>query len=375
MGKRSREKWERRAEAPKPPRASAPDPIAGKPARLAVRASPPATLGDLVREHRVAIVVLYALALVVRGLLLAEIAGTPFFEVGNIDSVGYQKWATQIAEGAWWPAGTFYQSPLYAYFLATLYSIVGVGSWSPRVVQVVLGSASPVLAYAIATRLFTRRVGWIVGVALALYGRDARGDHLQQDVPAGRDVARGVAITRGGRRRAAARARGGGPALRHQRRRRRQDPAPRRARRLTPMMCEHLAREQRRDAARSGGRRRHCAAGRLEQRERRRLVRRSGTRLNLAVTTSARRPAAVSAGLRNTPVRGGRRARRGAGGRPAALPAESRATGRRRRRVDHAPSGEGADGRSSTAGNGYDLDNHHNARAHFRCCTSRRRSA
>src|SRR5262245_44389737 len=109
MGKRSREKRERRTEAPKPVRAPAPDPIAGAPSRPSVQPELPAALGDLVREHRTAIVVLYALALVVRVLLLVEIAGTPFFEVGNIDSVGYQKWATQIAEGAWWPAGTFYQ--------------------------------------------------------------------------------------------------------------------------------------------------------------------------------------------------------------------------------------------------------------------------
>src|SRR5690242_8703954 len=162
MGKRSREKRERRLDAPAPVRPASPTEVP-RPARVR-------PLADLVHEHRVPIVVLAALALVVRALLLVEIAGTPFFEVGNIDSVGYQKWATQIAEGAWWPAGTFYQSPLYAYFLATLYSIVGIGSWSPRIVQVVLGSANPVLAYAIATRLFGRRVGWIAGLLLALYG-------------------------------------------------------------------------------------------------------------------------------------------------------------------------------------------------------------
>ncbi len=178
MGKRSREKRERRADAPKP----AARPVGDAGGRPLLRSfmgdpgrpvAPPAAarpLGDLVREHRVPVVALYVSALLVRVLLLLEIARTPFFEVGNIDSVGYQKWATQIAEGAWWPAGTFYQSPLYAYFLATLYSIVGVGSWSPRVVQVVLGSASPVLAYAIGTRLFGRRVGWIAWVVLALYG-------------------------------------------------------------------------------------------------------------------------------------------------------------------------------------------------------------
>ena len=170
MGKRSREKRERRVEAPNPVRAAAPDPLAGERTRRDEPAPVVMPLGDLVRAHAVPIVVLFASAVLVRALLLAEIAGTPFFEVGNIDSVGYQKWATQIAEGGWWPAGTFYQSPLYAYFLATLYSIVGVGSWSPRVVQVVLGSVSPVLVYAIGTRLFTRRVGWIGGAALVLFG-------------------------------------------------------------------------------------------------------------------------------------------------------------------------------------------------------------
>jgi 4-amino-4-deoxy-L-arabinose transferase-like glycosyltransferase len=170
MGKRSREKRGRRVEAPRPVGATVPDPVARDPVRPAPRPPVPPALDALLFEHRVPIVVLFAVALIVRALLLAGISGTPFFEVGNIDSIGYQRWATRIAEGAWWPTGTFYQSPLYAYFLATLYTVVGVGSWSPRIVQIVLGSASPVLAYAIGTRLFDRRVGWIAGVALALYG-------------------------------------------------------------------------------------------------------------------------------------------------------------------------------------------------------------
>ncbi len=169
MGRRSREKRDRRIEAPapEPVRAAAPH----RPARSTPGPAAPAIpLATLWREHRTPILVLFAGALVVRALLLIEIAGTPFFEVGNIDSVGYQTWATRIADGAWWPTGTFYQSPLYAYFLAALYSIFGVGSWSPRVVQIILGSLNPVLVYAIGTRLFTRRIGWIAGVAFALYG-------------------------------------------------------------------------------------------------------------------------------------------------------------------------------------------------------------
>jgi 4-amino-4-deoxy-L-arabinose transferase-like glycosyltransferase len=170
MGKRSREKRDRRIEAPRQARVAVPDPHVSDPAPRPGRPPSPPPFGELVREHGMAVVALFALALVVRGLLLAEIARTPFFEVGNIDSVGYHQWATRIAEGAWWPAGTFYQSPLYAYFLAVLYSLFGAGSWSPRIVQIVLGSLGPVLTYAIATRLFGRRVGWIAGVVLALYG-------------------------------------------------------------------------------------------------------------------------------------------------------------------------------------------------------------
>ena len=49
-----------------------------------------------------------------------QIAGTPYAEVGNIDSTACHHWAMQIAAGASWPDGTFYQSPFYAYFLAVL---------------------------------------------------------------------------------------------------------------------------------------------------------------------------------------------------------------------------------------------------------------
>jgi tetratricopeptide (TPR) repeat protein len=113
---------------------------------------------------------LFALAVVVRASLLLQIRGTPFFQVRNIDSEAYHQWAVRIAAGHWIPTETFYQSPLYAYYLAALYALFGEGTWSPRVIQVVLGSVSPVLVYAIGARLFSTRVGWLAGIGLALYG-------------------------------------------------------------------------------------------------------------------------------------------------------------------------------------------------------------
>ena len=119
---------------------------------------------------RTAAGVLFALALLVRAVVLIQIAGTPYFQVGNIDSVAYQQWAARLVAGDWLPAGTFYQSPLYAYFLAALEVVAGPSTWVPRLVQIVIGSVSPVLLYWIGARLFSRRIGWIAGILLALYG-------------------------------------------------------------------------------------------------------------------------------------------------------------------------------------------------------------
>jgi 4-amino-4-deoxy-L-arabinose transferase-like glycosyltransferase len=134
-----------------------------------VAPSPP-SWSSFWRDHALAALVLFALALVVRVSLLLQISRTVFFQVRNIDSDAYHQWALRIAAGHVLPTEAFYQSPLYAYYLAALYALFGEGTWSPRVIQVVLGSVSPVLVYAIATRLHSSRVGWLAGVGLALYG-------------------------------------------------------------------------------------------------------------------------------------------------------------------------------------------------------------
>ena len=113
---------------------------------------------------------LFALALAVRVGVLVEISRSPFFHVRNIDSEAYHQWALRITAGHWLPTETFYQSPFYAYVLATLYTLFGTGTWSARVVQVLVGSLAVALAYAIGTRLASPRVGWMAGIGLALYG-------------------------------------------------------------------------------------------------------------------------------------------------------------------------------------------------------------
>lgn len=172
MGKQSREKRERRTDpAPQVTRrralrsdaARAPWPIPEEPSTF-----PP--LRTLWRNHWRALATLFGLALGIRLLLLLEIARSPYIEVANIDSDAYHTWAVDIVNGHWLPTGTFYQSPFYAYYLAVLYKVFGVNAWAPRISQILIGSLSPLCLYAIGTRLFSRRVGWLAGLALCFYG-------------------------------------------------------------------------------------------------------------------------------------------------------------------------------------------------------------
>lgn len=169
MGKRSREKRQtgkQQRTATQPARPAAWDPAGG----FEEKAAPPRPWFELCRDHWVPAVVIGVAALAVRAAALAFIAQSPYREVSNIDSDSYEKWARDILTTGWLPTRHFYQSPLYAYFLAVVYKLFGQGPWAPRIIQIVVGSASAVLLYSIGASLFRRRVGWLAGLGLAVYG-------------------------------------------------------------------------------------------------------------------------------------------------------------------------------------------------------------
>jgi 4-amino-4-deoxy-L-arabinose transferase-like glycosyltransferase len=171
MSKRSRERRRHRDHGQTPvvtaPPAERP-PVARAAARPAAPIVP--SWSPFWSGHWRAALVLLSLALAVRVGVLVEISRSPFFHVRNIDSEAYHQWALRIAAGHWLPTESFYQSPFYAYVLAALYTLFGTGTWSARVVQVLVGSLAVALVYAIGTRLASPRVGWMAGIGLALYG-------------------------------------------------------------------------------------------------------------------------------------------------------------------------------------------------------------
>jgi len=111
----------------------------------------------------------FAIALAVRLAHLWQMRDSPFFALLMGDSRSYDEWARRIAGGEWIGHDVFYQAPLYPYFLGVLYAIGGHHLLLVRIVQAILGSIACVFLAWAGERFFSRRVGFVAGLILALY--------------------------------------------------------------------------------------------------------------------------------------------------------------------------------------------------------------
>ena len=85
------------------------------------------------------------------------------------DAYLYDRWAREIAGGRWLGDTVFYQTPLYPYFLAALYSLLPPSLVVVRLVQALLGATSCVLLALAGRAFFSAPVGLIAGGLLAAY--------------------------------------------------------------------------------------------------------------------------------------------------------------------------------------------------------------
>jgi tetratricopeptide (TPR) repeat protein len=116
----------------------------------------------------------------VRVVHLWQIQSAPFFTTLLGDSKTYDAWAREIARGNWVGTDTFYQAPLYPYFLGALYSLFGPDLFVVRLVQAVAGSAACVLLALAGSRWFSKPIGLAAGTGLALYAPMIFADALIQ---------------------------------------------------------------------------------------------------------------------------------------------------------------------------------------------------
>ncbi|OGS13881.1 MAG: hypothetical protein A2285_00170 [Elusimicrobia bacterium RIFOXYA12_FULL_57_11] len=104
-----------------------------------------------------ALVAVFAVSLFVKIPFLAAIHGDPAFVLPIVDSLEFHSWAREIMldwAGGWTAIKT--HPPLYAYFVAVIYSAIGYSTLAVAAVQYVMFSISTALVYLISARLFGR---------------------------------------------------------------------------------------------------------------------------------------------------------------------------------------------------------------------------
>lgn len=117
---------------------------------------------------------IFLAAFLIRAGYIFQILKFPLTEylVGEntFDQCGFNDRALFIASGSWLGGSeVFGKEPLYSYFLALIYRVLGYSHLAAYLIQALLTSIGAVLLYKISSQVFNRTVGYIASFILTFY--------------------------------------------------------------------------------------------------------------------------------------------------------------------------------------------------------------
>lgn len=116
-----------------------------------------------------------AAALALRFAYILQARACPMFDGLVVDGLAYWSWSSELVAGDWLGTRTFYQAPLYPYFLGVVRVLFGDDLtsvrdlWSVRIVQIVSGSVACGILAVAGRRFLGRGTGVATGALAALY--------------------------------------------------------------------------------------------------------------------------------------------------------------------------------------------------------------
>jgi len=111
-----------------------------------------------------------AIALVLRLAHWWAVRDEPFFAQLAMDSQEYDRWAQEIAGGAWLGSQVFFQAPLYPYLLAAVYAVVGRSLDAIYLLQIAAAIAGIWALYQATREMADERAGLVAAGLAAVYG-------------------------------------------------------------------------------------------------------------------------------------------------------------------------------------------------------------
>jgi tetratricopeptide (TPR) repeat protein len=126
-------------------------------------------MGSKVFSDKFDVIILFAIALVMRAFYFWHHTTSLYFNRVILDSLWIHQWAEALAEGRASGTDAFFRAPLYPYFVAGIYRLGGSEPWLIAAAQHVMGAGSVALLYLLGRRCAGRLVGWLSGLMLAFY--------------------------------------------------------------------------------------------------------------------------------------------------------------------------------------------------------------
>jgi tetratricopeptide (TPR) repeat protein len=111
------------------------------------------------------VLVVFALAILVRVIYLYQYHLTPFWEQLTVDNWYHHHWAQSIAGGNIFGDTTYFRAPFYVYCLGLLYDALGDSLWVGRLFGLAVGLASIGMTYVLARRFLSR---WFAATAAVI---------------------------------------------------------------------------------------------------------------------------------------------------------------------------------------------------------------
>ncbi len=130
------------------------------------------TVTSVLRSCRKAnrwLLLVLALALLVRVLYLVHYHSMPDWDQLTVDNYYHLHWAQSIAEGNILGDTTYFRAPFYVYCLAFLYAVFGASLWVSRLFGLLVGLGSIVMTYFIGKRIFNSKVGLTAALLQGVY--------------------------------------------------------------------------------------------------------------------------------------------------------------------------------------------------------------
>jgi 4-amino-4-deoxy-L-arabinose transferase-like glycosyltransferase len=121
------------------------------------------------KQEWIWVVIIAAIAIVVRIIYWLESGDDPLRSELVLDSLVYHRMATEIAKETFWGTEVFFRAPLFPYLLALTYKLAGIQPTAIAFVNMLMGTATAALAYLTSRRWLSEKGSRIVGMVTALY--------------------------------------------------------------------------------------------------------------------------------------------------------------------------------------------------------------